>query len=132
MGEVGPRAGRTPWAWRLLGKGTVLTDGAREPARAGASESAIALTGRSHRIEIGKASERAEHGADMWGPSISRHERARATSSAGQGLTGRKWFSLFLEFPNAFLFIFSMEFESNSNPIKIQIIQTCVSNKRII
>jgi hypothetical protein len=39
-------------------------------------------------------------------------------------------FLFFLEFPNAFLFIFSMDFNSNSTTIQIQIIQTCASNKK--
>jgi energy-converting hydrogenase Eha subunit G len=59
--------------------------------------------------------------------------------AGARGLAGPDWaewakigFSIFLEFPNAFLFIFSIKFNSNSTTIQIQIIQTCASNKRII
>jgi hypothetical protein len=62
----------------------------------------------------------------------------QAEQASTRDLTGLDWADgqigvfLFMEFQNAFLFIFSMEFKSNSNPIQIQIIQTCASNKRII
>jgi hypothetical protein len=112
-----------------------------------------ALTGRTHRAARG--SERGSEGigadklapsteregggervgvadADRWVPPISRSGRARVLA----GLDWVEWaefgFPIFLEFPNAFLLIFTMEFKSNSNLIQIQIIQTCASNKRII
>jgi hypothetical protein len=125
-----------------------------------ASESKLAngqstLIGWTHRAARGSGRANEGIGADKLAPPADGEgERARASAGVAdadrrvspvrwsgrtRGLAGLDWakwaefgFPIFLEFPNAFLFIFSMEFKSNSNPIQIQIIQTCASNKRII
>jgi hypothetical protein len=122
-----------------------------------ASERALAngrsvLTGRTHQIARGSGRASEETGDDMVAPPGSGREREGAWTwlalTGGshlpdgvgvRGLARSDWseraefsFSIFLEFPNGFLFIFSMEFNSNSTTIQIQIIQICASNKRII
>jgi hypothetical protein len=110
-----------------------------------------ALKGRTHRTARGSGRASEETGADTVAPPNNGRERGRAGAtgadrrvppvrrSGARGLAGSNWaeraeigFSIFLEFSNAFLFIFSMEFNSNSTTIQIQIIQTCASNKRLI
>jgi hypothetical protein len=111
-----------------------------------------ALTGRTHRAARENGRFRERIGADRPVPLGSGRERERvpgrccqvgptcqATRGAhawpgwvGLGLMGR---IRFFYFPSAwpFLFIFSMDFKSNSNQnFKFQLIQTCASNKRII
>jgi hypothetical protein len=53
--------------------------------------------------------------------------RARSSGSDG-GTSGFFSFCFYSEFPNSFSFCFSL-FNSNSNMLQIQIIQTCASNK---
>jgi hypothetical protein len=94
-----------------------------------------ALKGRTHRTARGSGRASEETGADTVAPPNNGRERegerARLALTGGshlsggagaRGLAGSNWaeraeisFSIFLEFPNTFLFIFSMEFNSNSN-----------------
>jgi hypothetical protein len=63
--------------------------------------------------------ERAWAVADRWNPPVRRSGRAHATWLGWIGPTRLKWvFSFSREFLNAFLFIFSMDFKSNSNNFK--------------
>jgi hypothetical protein len=57
--------------------------------------------------------------ANRWDPPVRRSGHAWP-SWAGLGLIGRNWFYFSREFLNAFVFIFSMDFKSNSNQIQIQ------------
>jgi hypothetical protein len=56
--------------------------------------------------------------ADRWGPPIRRRGRARAASLGWAGPTGLKVvFPFSRDFLNAFIFIFSRVFKSNSNQV---------------
>jgi hypothetical protein len=75
---------------------------------------------------------RARAVADRWDPLVRWTRRVRGLAGLGWAERAEMEFSFFPKFSNAFLFIFSREFKSNSTSIQIQIIQTCASNKRII
>jgi hypothetical protein len=94
--------------------------------------SQLALMRRARNAERASRGARTKAtGADRLAPPCS--ERGRESALLA-GLDWAGWaelvFLFFLEFPNAFLFIFSMDFNSNSTIIQIQIIQTCASNKK--
>jgi hypothetical protein len=74
--------------------------------------------GPTRQREKGRESVRAWAGADRWDPPVRWSRRAHARPSwAGLGCLGRISFSIFLNFEMSFLFIFSMEFNSNSTTI---------------
>jgi energy-converting hydrogenase Eha subunit G len=58
--------------------------------------------------------------ADRWVPPFRQSGRARGLAGLGWAEWAECGFSIFWNFPKAFLFIFSMDFKSNSNPIQIQ------------
>jgi hypothetical protein len=88
----------------------------------------LALTRRAHiaERESGERGRRQLESTDR--PHRAEGERERGRASWAE--LGRNLFSFFLNFEMYFLFIFSIEFNSNSTPIQIQIIQTCASNKK--
>jgi hypothetical protein len=101
------------------------------------SERERARERRNWRRQVGPTGqrERARERERRWRQVGSTCRRTRVRS---HGLAGPDWavwaktsFSIFWNFQMLFLFIFSMEFNSNATTIQIQIIQTYSSNKRI-
>jgi hypothetical protein len=65
------------------------------------------------------------------GPTCQAKRARTRTGWAVLGLTAEFTFLFFWDFPNAFLFIFYMDFKSSSNPIQIQTNSNMYSNQKI-
>jgi hypothetical protein len=76
--------------------------------------------GPTAQREGGKERARTRAVADRWDPPVRRSGRACVLARLGWAEWAEIAFSFSRDFPNAFLFIFSMDFKSNSNPIQIQ------------